>query len=168
MPLIQNLLAATIFHMIEHKVLVKHLERKYPSTVANMIQFAKVIVLLEKITTSSNYHDSNHQINNNTLNIYFTVQKRIPKYDVEIQTYDKWSGPRPMNPNSTLRRISIYYYKTTVQVSTTSKLFSFSSFISSIGGNLGLFVGFSFISAILFICNMIEDATNNISFVLWY
>ena len=54
---------------------------------------------------------------------------------------------------TTYRYWSMYYAETDVKVSTTSQLINVPTFISSIGGNLGLFVGFSFISAFFFIYN---------------
>ena len=45
----------------------------------------------------------------------------------------------------TPRAVFLYYSTTDIKVTTTSKLITLSSFISSIGGNLGLFIGFSFI-----------------------
>ena len=70
-------------------------------------------------------------------------------------------------PNWPLRTIAIYYPSGNVEVSTSSKLISFSSFVSSIGGNLGLFVGFSFISTILFIFKVIEKCNYDLDSSLW-
>ena len=54
------------------------------------------------------------------------------------------------------RAILMYYATTDVKVSSTAKLISLSSFISSIGGNLGLFVGFSFLSVLLFMYKILK------------
>ena len=87
-------------------------------------------------------------------------------YAVAIQSFDKLSmidiqeGKSP-NENSTeapARAVYLYYSTTDIKVSTTSKLISLSSFISSIGGNLGLFVGFSFLSTFFFFYNFLERA----------
>lgn len=57
---------------------------------------------------------------------------------------------------TTYRYLAMYYATTDVKISTTSKLINVSTFISSVGGNLGLFVGFSFISGFFFIYNCLE------------
>ena len=49
------------------------------------------------------------------------------------------------------RYLSLYYGTTDVKVSTTSELIDFSTFISNVGGNLGLFVGFSVLGGFFFI-----------------
>ena len=73
-------------------------------------------------------------------------------YNVGIQSFDRQSFINIENKDKDDQRaILIYYSTTTIKVSTTSKLISLSSFISSIGGNLGLFVGFSFLSVFFLI-----------------
>ena len=62
--------------------------------------------------------------------------------------------------NDTMRNIAIYYSTTDVKISTTTKLLSASNFVSGIGGNLGLFVGFSFIHAINFLFKEFENQIN--------
>ena len=109
------------------------------------------------------------------------------RYRVGVQTYDKLSfvSIKEPPPNSTLdkitksetnqdssdnnegnqkentrsRAIYIYYSTTNVRLSSTSKLISLSSFISSIGGNLGLFVGFSFMSVLLYVYKCLVKMT---------
>ena len=54
------------------------------------------------------------------------------------------------------RYIDISYSKTIVTVKTISKLIDFPTFISSVGGNLGLFVGFSFINVLFFFYELTE------------
>ena len=85
-------------------------------------------------------------------------------YEVGIQSFDKLSminivdnkdGIKNSKKESP-RAIFMYYSTTDIKVSTTSKLISLSSFISSIGGNLGLFVGFSFLSTFFFFYNFLE------------
>ena len=61
--------------------------------------------------------------------------------------------------NTPSRAIYIYYSTTNVRLSSTSKLVSLSSFISSIGGNLGLFVGFSFMSVLLYVYKCLVKMT---------
>ena len=87
-------------------------------------------------------------------------------YEVGVQSFDKLSmidiqEGKDENKNSTeapAKAIYLYYSTTDINVSTTSKLITLSSFISSIGGNLGLFVGFSFLSTFFFFYNFLERA----------
>ena len=48
------------------------------------------------------------------------------------------------------------YSKTVVTKMATSKMIDMATFISSIGGNLGLFVGFSFITGFFFLYDYTE------------
>ena len=75
-----------------------------------------------------------------------------------MQSFDKLSyiaikdeSTTTRNESKSSRAVLLYYSTTDIKVSTTSMLISLSSFISSIGGNLGLFVGFSFLSVFLLI-----------------
>ena len=82
-------------------------------------------------------------------------------FDVGVQTYDDLNfihvpSDKPRNP---FRIVSMYFTTTDVKISTTSKLMNVFTFISSVGGNLGLFVGFSFISGIFFIFECLEKRT---------
>ena len=81
-------------------------------------------------------------------------------YEVGIQRYGILShfNIRGHNVNGTEhskneaipnRHISLYYSTNAVKISSTSELVNLSSFISSVGGNLGLFVGFSFLNCLL-------------------
>ena len=54
------------------------------------------------------------------------------------------------------RHILISYSKNIVAAMTTSKLVDLATFISSIGGNLGLFVGFSLINSLFFLFEQAE------------
>ena len=109
------------------------------------------------------------------------------RYRARVQTFDKLSfvSIKEPPPNSTLdkstksetnqdssdntegnqkentrsRAIYIYYSTTNVRLSSTSKLISLSTFISSIGGNLGLFVGFSFMSVLLYVYKCLVKMT---------
>ena len=87
------------------------------------------------------------------------VHCRTTTFDVGLQTYDEMSfihlpPSKPVNP---LRVISMYYATTEVKVSTTSKLINIFNFISSVGGNLGLFIGFSFVRVFFFIFDCLEN-----------
>ena len=94
----------------------------------------------------------------------FSVMCQKSSYTVGIQSFDKLSminieEQKDENTNSTngdARAIFMYYSTTDIKVSTTSKLISLSSFISCIGGNLGLFVGFSFLSTFFYFYSFLE------------
>lgn len=65
-------------------------------------------------------------------------------------------GMEQHNMNDFPRRMMISYATTSIKVTTTSKLIDTATFISSVGGNLGLFVGFSFTSMFFIIYDKIE------------
>ena len=67
------------------------------------------------------------------------------KYSAETLAYDRSSSLSLVdNPNGTEYIGMFFMYSTTeVKVVTEELLISFSNFISSIGGNLGMFIGFS-------------------------
>ena len=71
-------------------------------------------------------------------------------FDIGIQTYDALSKISIGDDEDT-RDISIYYATTGVRVSTTSALIDLATFISNVGGNLGLFVEFSILGGLFFI-----------------
>ena len=58
---------------------------------------------------------------------------------------------------SSTRSISIYFATTDVKVYTTSYKIDFNTFISNVGGNLGLFVGFSVLGGLFFIYDFIAS-----------
>ena len=68
----------------------------------------------------------------------------------------EFDGMDPHYVNNFPRRMMISYATTGIKVTTTSKLIDVSSFISSVGGNLGLFVGFSFTSMFFIMYDKIE------------
>ena len=58
---------------------------------------------------------------------------------------------------SSTRSISIYFATTDVKVYTTSYKIDFNTFISNVGGNLGLFVGFSVLGGLFFVYDFIAS-----------
>ena len=58
---------------------------------------------------------------------------------------DIWRERNKTNQTSFTRYISMYYTSSDVTTLTEDKLIDFSGFVSAIGGNLGLFLGFSFL-----------------------
>ena len=87
-------------------------------------------------------------------------------YAIGTQSFDKFSmidiqEDKDDNENSTkapAKAIYLYNLTTDIKISTTSKLISLSSSISSIGGKLGLIVGFSFLCTFFFFYNFLERA----------
>ena len=89
---------------------------------------------------------------------------RTTTFDVGVQIYDDLSFIHlpPDKTDSPLRIISMYFATTEVKVSTTSKLINIFNFISSVGGNLGLFLnfrGFSFLGGFFFIFKCLQRRT---------
>ena len=82
--------------------------------------------------------------------IFYTAHCDQATFDVGIQTYDALSKIS-INEEGNNRAISIYYATTDVKVSTTSEVIDFPTFISNVGGNLGLFVEFSILGGLFFI-----------------
>ena len=53
------------------------------------------------------------------------------------------------------RLINLFYSSTDVKVSTTSLKVDFNTFVSNVGGSLGLFIGFSVLGGIFFLYDII-------------
>ena len=85
-------------------------------------------------------------------------------YNVGLQSFDRLSfinideksDAFSATKKGSTRAIFMYYSTTDIKVSTTSELISLSSFISSIGGNLGLFCGFSFLSSFFYVYRIFQ------------
>ena len=95
---------------------------------------------------------------------FFTAFCKKSAYNVGLQSFDRLSfiniEETPDDDSAakkeSTRAIFMYYSTTDIKVSTTSKLISLSSFISSIGGNLGLFCGFSFLSSFFYVYKIFQ------------
>ena len=106
---------------------------------------------------------------NNLVNSIFTALCKKSSYNVGLQSFDRLSfiNVEEMLEDENIakkdftRAIYMYYSTTDIKVSTTSKVISLSSFISSIGGNLGLFCGFSFLSSFFYVCKIFQGLLNN-------
>ena len=88
--------------------------------------------------------------------IFFTAHCEQATFDVGVQTYDALSKIS-INVDARDRPISMYYATTDVRVSTTSALIDLATFISNVGGNLGLFVEFSILGGLFFIYDFLAD-----------
>ena len=94
---------------------------------------------------------------------------RIANYELGIQTYDDLSTvslkkeldteeegvTNSSSEVDTKTTIMIYYATTDINVSSTSELIDLSTFISNVGGNLGLFVGFSVLGGVFYIYDVV-------------
>ena len=105
----------------------------------------------------------------------FVASCQSSTYEVATQTYDRLSNVAIKDTQinitdqmendenvtefdpSLIRSAAIYYATTNVKVSTTSLKIDLSTFISNVGGNLGLFVGFSVLGSLFFIYDFITS-----------
>ena len=103
--------------------------------------------------------------------LYRKVPCQTSTYEVRLQTYDDLSlitfkedefsdyteegGTAKTTLLDNEKTITIYYATTDINVSSTSKLIDLPTFISSVGGNLGLFVGFSVLGALFSIYDFV-------------
>ena len=90
------------------------------------------------------------------------VPCEVAEYKMQTTTFDT-DSIIPLSMNAALKKIlnvtvpdgvktysaQLSFLKTDIDLSEEVTLNQFSDFISSVGGNLGLFVGFSFLSALL-------------------
>ena len=98
--------------------------------------------------------------------IIWSAPCKIANYGVGVQSYDDLSGislkkeGNAHETNSDTQKttsITIYYATTDISVSSTSKLINLSTFISNVGGNLGLFVGFSVLGGLFYIYDFVAQ-----------
>ena len=79
----------------------------------------------------------------------------------DIQYNNLGKDDSPMNENSpavcTNRGIALFYSTTVVKVSTTNLRVDFNTFVSNVGGSLGLFIGFSVLGGFFFIYDYISS-----------
>ena len=88
--------------------------------------------------------------------LFYIAHCEQATFDVGVQTYDSLSKIS-INADARDRPISMYYATTDVRVSTTSALIDLATFISNVGGNLGLFVEFSILGGLFFIYDFLAD-----------
>ena len=87
------------------------------------------------------------------------IEAEESKKDIEYNIPGE--NDMPMNENSpdvcTNRLIALFYSTTDVQVSTTNLRVDFNTFVSNVGGSLGLFIGFSVLGGFFFIYDYITS-----------
>jgi hypothetical protein len=90
---------------------------------------------------------------------YYTGPCQKAKYNIGKQTYDSRSMMKIRwdynATNESPRILGIYYDNPYIKISTTSELIDLPTFISNVGGNLGLFVGFSVLGGLFCIYDFI-------------
>ena len=67
-----------------------------------------------------------------------------------------WSKTSKENSTSFQRYITMYYTTADIATFTSDKLIDFPSFVSATGGNLGLFLGFSFLGILFWFYEFME------------
>ena len=73
-----------------------------------------------------------------------------------------WNKESKKNTTSFTRYITIYYTTANVATFTSEQLIDFPTFISATGGNLGLFLGLSFLGVLFSLYEYIEKALLNV------
>ena len=68
-----------------------------------------------------------------------------------------WAKTLHNDSSSFTRNIWMYYTTTAISTFETDKLIDFSTFISAIGGNLGLFLGISFVGVLFSLYDWIQS-----------
>ena len=107
------------------------------------------------------------------MTLYFCVLApcQLAKYSVGFTSYDTKSEINfdellstddvAIDKNGTVgnevRLINLFYSTTDEVISTTSLMVDFNTFVSNVGGSLGLFLEFSFIAGFYFIYDLISS-----------
>ena len=98
----------------------------------------------------------------------------VTKYEMETITYDRfsqmahnliqtWFQLHNITSYRAEGSISLWFSYQTMDISVSQrvKILNASSFISSVGGNLGLFIGFSFLDSLFVVFKWISSYCNN-------
>ena len=75
---------------------------------------------------------------------------------VKVNPIESASGEITINEDNS-RRIMIFYSTTGIKVSTTSLRVDLNTFVSNVGGSLGLFIGFSVLGGFFFVYDVISS-----------
>ena len=91
-----------------------------------------------------------------------TIEDPVSTQDIEINNDDSGNEKKQKNEHvdkkeHNVRIVQLYYTTTDVKVSRTSLRLDVSTFISNVGGSLGLFIGFSFLGVFYFIYDFISS-----------
>ena len=80
-----------------------------------------------------------------------------------IQTWYQYYNITSKNKTTTEGNVNLYinYQTLDTVVSQKVKILNASSFVSSVGGNLGLFIGFSFLDSLFVVCKWLCNYFNN-------
>jgi hypothetical protein len=99
------------------------------------------------------------QINKHTLKECLQPCNVI-SYTGQLRTTDLYSGVVQAIPNfiqNPRKLLYLYYHENEIEVSKQTKLVTFNGFISSFGGSLGLFLGFSCLPTLFMMKKFIKD-----------
>ena len=97
---------------------------------------------------------------------HFLAPCQLAKYSVGFTPLDDNSAIDLQDPprtddvdvdNNEPRLINLFYSSTDVKVSTTSLKVDFNTFVSNVGGSLGLFIGFSVLGGVFFVYDIISS-----------
>ena len=75
--------------------------------------------------------------------------------------YGVWHNKSKTNSASFKRTVAMYFTTTDVTTYTEARLIDFSGFVSAVGGNLGLFLGFSFLGMLFDLYGYIENSLSS-------
>ena len=85
---------------------------------------------------------------------YLNHGSRNATSDLKMSANDTFGKVKNENENQITVRL--YYSRMDVKVSTTMNLIDIPTFVGSIGGNLGLFLGFSFLGRFHVMCDFFK------------
>ena len=107
--------------------------------------------------------DSKIKVINKLAIICFSVPCATISYEGEILQMKQspsgvWLKKSKTNSTAFPRYITMYYTTADIATFTSDKLVDFSAFISGIGGNLGLFLGLSFLGMLFWLYEWMENA----------
>ena len=87
------------------------------------------------------------------------IEPEESKKDIEYNNPGKEDSPTNENSPDVCsnRLITLFYSTTDVKVSTTNLRVDFNTFVSNVGGSLGLFIGFSVLGGFFFIYDYISS-----------
>ena len=111
----------------------------------------------------------NYYITTNMIKLhffYFPAPCKTTTYDAGIlkfkqNPYGVWHNESKTNRTSFNRTVAMYYTTSDVTTYTEARLIDFSGFVSAVGGNLGLFLGFSFLGMLFDLYEYIENSLSS-------
>ena len=107
-----------------------------------------------------------HNQHNKFALFIFPAPCKTTTYDAGIlkfqqNPYGVWHNKSKTNSTSFNRTVAMYYTTSDVTTFTEARLIDFSGFVSAVGGNLGLFLGFSFLTMLFDLYDYIENSLSS-------